>query len=249
MEQDEVVESGVDSPVEDVVEQEAAPAPEEPTEQRQPVTFSPEQQEVVNRIVSSRLEADRARRAPEVKEEPSSTERPSLPDMPDPYDEDFEQQMKARDDAILKQALWDAEQATLQRAEQERQQVAAQQAQEQFTQRVTKYSERARSLGMTNEELQVAGSVVSAYGLPESAAEIILDDDKGPLITKYLAANPSEIEAMRTMSPYAAVVHVATQLKNKAVEHSGAQTPPPPADIPSGGAAPREEGPAGATYV
>ena len=91
-----------------------------------------------------------------------------------------------------------------------------QKQQEALTERVQSYSQKATSLGIKSEDLQVAGNTVAQFGIHEDLVQYILEEDQGPLITTYLSKNLLELEKLREMSPTQAAVYVATTVKQKA---------------------------------
>jgi hypothetical protein len=78
------------------------------------------------------------------------------------------------------------------------------------------YSENATKLGVSDEELQKAATAVNGYGLTEDLALAILADSEGPLMTKYLAANPLEVEQLTRLNPIQAGIYLANSVKVKA---------------------------------
>jgi len=200
------------------------------------------------------MEQTRAREAAEaeiarLKSQIPENSKPVIPPMPDPYDADFDERMRQREEAIRQTAIYEANEQARQAqlsdqnnarlAEQQRNLVAA----------VNTYSERAKALGVSESELKVAGQTVAAYGIAEPVAEFILHDDKGPAITAYLARNPEQLEAMSKLNPLQAAIHVATNIKPKLTDRPRtADLPKPPDTLSGGGVAKRERGPKGATY-
>jgi hypothetical protein len=164
----------------------------------------------------------------------------NTPEMPDPYDADFEVKLRERDQAIRNAERF-AYQQQLQQQEQAARQQQAQQEQLKDVQDALKtYDKRALEAGMTTEELQQAGNLVGSYGVPDSLQLAIVKDPDGPLITKYLAANPSEIESIKNLDPYSAAMHIERNLRAKAValKPKASSTPAPATDIRGSGADP-----------
>ena len=120
----------------------------------------------------------------------------NIPPMPDPYDDDYETKMQSRDIALANKAQWDA------RQELNQQQTAYIQQQQQIEQqkvlneKLSSYASKAKELNISSEELQTAASAVGAFNPPESLQMAIIQDKNGPLITKYLAVNPLETQAL-----------------------------------------------------
>ena len=125
-----------------------------------------------------------------------------IPEMPDPFDDDFDEKVKARDEAILRKAAFDSQNNYYLQQQQAQQQQEAQAKAEQLQKSMISYSSKAQELGIKQEELQAAGNTVAQYGLSDDLVMYILADTDGPLITKHLAANPQEGFELASMSPY-----------------------------------------------
>lgn len=126
----------------------------------------------------------------------------NIPPLPDPFDDDYEAKLKAREDALLQKAQFDAQQAIIQQQQQAQIQQAQAAKEAQVRESMTNYSKRAVELGIEQNELQAAGNTVAQYGLSDDLVLHILGDADGPLITKHLAANPQEGFELAQMSPY-----------------------------------------------
>lgn len=174
---------------------------------------------------------------------------PTIPPVPDIYDDDFESKMRARDEAIAKHAEYRREQQLKQQQaqEQERQQQVEQQ--QALAKRAQDYTKRATALGVDAQELAQAGQRLAGH-VSDDVVTFILDSDKGPLMTKYLAANPLEVDKLSQLNPMQAAVYLETQVKPKATQY-GVKKPsqaPEPVETLSGRGASTEPGPAGATF-
>ena len=126
----------------------------------------------------------------------------NIPEMPDPFDEEFDDKIRARDDALFKKAQFEAQNNHYLQQQQLQQQQEAQAKAEKLQKSMVDYSTRAQELGIKQEELQAAGNTVAQYGLSDDLVMYILSDSDGPLITKHLAANPQEGFELANMSPY-----------------------------------------------
>ena len=188
-------------------------------------------------------------RIQELEAKQQQTQRPEIPPLPDPYDEDFDAQMHARDRKILEVARYDAQQAALNEQHQQQQLQRQQQEKQQLETLATTYAQRAAKLKISPAALKDAGETVAAIGIDQQIVEHILQDERGPLITKYLADNPDELERMQTMTPVRAAVYLETTVKGKI--NGGVRrvnVPEPPETLSGGGATKRERGPKGARY-
>jgi len=101
---------------------------------------------------------------------------------------------------------------------------------------IASYADTACKLGISPEELQQAGSAVYNYGLNNGMVDAILVEPEGPLITKYLAANPQVVGQLNGMSPHQQGAYMVT-LKAKAGELKprSSSTPTPTTDIGGSG--------------
>lgn len=153
---------------------------------------------------------------------------PEVPALPDPFEDDYEQKLKQRDEAMRKRITWEAQQDYVtqqQKHTQEQEQQAK--AKELYDKQIT-YTKRAKDLGISGEDLQKAGETIAHYGLNDGLVMEILGDNDGALITKHLAANPMEIEALNSMSPYQAARHIeAIRPKLEALKPRRTKAPNP----------------------
>lgn len=175
-----------------------------------------------------------------------------IPPMPDAYDEDFEQKAAAREEAIRQQAVRDAQQKVIVERQQAADEEAEKAEQERINSLVSDYDKHTVTLGLDVEEISKAGKVVVDYGISGEVAEYILSDADGPLITKYLAANPIELDDLRNMTPINAAMKINTSIREAAstMKPQASQTPDP-VEILEGRGAGEKKNPliANATFV
>lgn len=126
----------------------------------------------------------------------------NIPDIPDPFDDDFDFKVRAREQALIAQANFNAQNQYHLQQQQNSQHQAAQAKQQQVHDSMASYSKKALDLGIDQNELQAAGNTVANYGLSDDLVMHILADSDGPLITKHLAANPQDGYKLASMSPY-----------------------------------------------
>lgn len=224
--------------------------------------FDPVQQEAFDKAIYEKVIKlrEKEQEAEELKQRLSSLEqqmpkqeRPNVPKEPDPYalsDQEYQQQLRMRDEAIARQAAFDAQQRFQQQEAQRLQQEQAMKQQEALNEKVSTYSQRAVQLGITNEELQAAGNSVAAFGISDDVVNYILEDDLGPAITKYLSQNVTELDTIRSMSPAQAAVRIATHVREKAAAlKPKVNAAPDPVNQPAkAGVAPKARGPKGAMF-
>jgi hypothetical protein len=191
------------------------------------VEFSQEQQEVFNKAIAKktfelreterRLDAERQERERYAQElEKLRAPVAEIPPMPDPYEDGYEQKVRARDQAIALYAAHQSQNYQHQQAQLARQQEAEYRRQEQVAESVNVYKSNAAKLGIKQEELTQAAQTVANYGINEDLAMAIINDDQGALITTYLADNIEDLDKVVRMTPIQAAMYIASVVKPKA---------------------------------
>ncbi len=198
-------------------------------------------------------EADELRKRLEEVERPVTQSRPNVPALPDPFavsDEEYKRQIMHREQALMSAAAYDARMQMLQNQQAQIAQEEAQKQQEVLVEKVQSYAQRAKTLGVKAEELQAAGSIVGQFGIEDSLVQYILEDDHGPLITKYLSQNIAMLDNLRNMHPTRAAVMIATEIKaNAAALKPRLTNAPDPIRRPQpSGIQAKPRGPQGATF-
>ena len=174
-----------------------------------------------------------------------------VPPVPDPYDEDYEAQVKARDEAIKRQATQDAQQQNVIEQQTAAQEAANRADQDHVQSLVDDYTKRIVTLGLDRVEMESAGRTVVEAGISGEIAEFILQQEDGPLITKYLAANPIELDDLRHLPPIQAALKINSDIRLAAsAMKPQASTAPDPAETLTGRGAGEQKNPliAGATF-
>lgn len=187
------------------------------------------------------------RKVQELQSKIPQDQRPEVPPVPNMYDPQYEQKLRAREDALRKQVEWDAREQQRTAALVQRQQEMEYQQAMVMQERVNTYAQRAQAAGIKPETLQQAGAFVGSIIQNPEIVSHILEDDAGPSITMYLGRNPQEAEAVAQMSPTKAAIYLETKVKPKATNRKS-PPPPPPTTLRGKGAAEEEDGPPGARY-
>lgn len=261
-EEDVTTEEEVAETEDSVEEQDSESAPEAGENPEKHITFSEEQQRILDEAVGKKVfklrEKEREaealkKRLEELEARIPEQRRPNVPDIPDPFalsDEEYKRQLYQRDEALKQAIAYDQQQQMLRQQQQQLEQQRLQKQQEVLTEKVQSYSQRAVKLGIKAEELQAAGNTIAQFGIHDDVASYILEEDSGPLITTYLSKNLLELEKVREMSPAAAAVYIATTVKQKAAAlKPKVNSAPDPLEQPHGaGTAPKPRGPSGATF-
>ena len=185
-----------------------------------------------------------------IKEKEAILQEPMILPVPDQYDDDYAEQMDARDKSIQDKAQYDAgikiqaEQAEYQRQKQNQAQI------NQVNERGNQYKENSIKLGVDQTQLGEAANIVANYGIRQDVAMELLAEEQGPLITLYLAQNPQALDAINTANPIS-LGNVWSDIKNKAsgLAKKTTSTPDPVETQKGSGVAPKNRGPSGATYT
>lgn len=232
-------------------------ADQAPAQQEDPVKFDERQQSKVDEIVGGKVkaqrDAERERDALRAELEaahakmPQET-RPDVPEVPDPFDDDFETKVKERDQAITRAAAFDANATLLEQQQQQQLQNQQQQQIVELQQKADTYKTRAAEFGLKQEDLQQAAQNV-ATSLNPQLVGYLLDDADGPLITQYLGNNVLALEKVRNMPVLQAATHIATVVRAEAQATRKPSQAPRPADVLSGnGQLPAKRGSAGYSF-
>jgi hypothetical protein len=206
-------------------------------------------QKVINKKHYEKMEAERKaadlqeelERYKQQEQQQKVEQYSSSPQAPDLFDDDYEQKMVEYSRQIEEQAMFKAQQNLQQQAYQQQQQQEQLARQQELQQKATAYLEKGKEYGMTQQELEAAGNTLISYGASEQLQEAILTDGDGPLITKYLAANPTDIEALTSGNPYLAGAKLAeVKLKAEALKPKTTEAPEPTKRL-EGGAVKNED--------
>ena len=202
---DSVSDSETDNQVQDESNEQAEPIVDEVEVAKQKANDAFNKQYGEKKQLERELEAQKARVAEfeNKQREEMAANVGNIPALPDAFDDDYEQKIQARDEAIRAQAQFNYSQQSHQQAQQAAQQQAAQAREQDVHVSMESYTRKATELGIKQEELQAAGNKVGSYGLSEDLVMHILKDTDGPLITKHLAANPQDGYELASMSPFA----------------------------------------------
>lgn len=146
---------------------------------------------------------------------------PVIPAFPDRYslsDEEFEQAMKARDEALRNHAAWQNRLQQRVQSQTEAKNAEIKTFVDDVNKNVESYKKRAEAYGMTKTDLEQIGETIGAYKIPDQLVLEILKDEDGPLIAKYLSQSTAELEKISGMEPIAAVLYIERSVRQKAVQ-------------------------------
>jgi hypothetical protein len=171
-----------------------------------------------------------------------------IPDIPDVYDfgtdEEYRQAIADRENAIRQAAKVEA-QKEIERSQLERQQKDNEaKEQQQARQMLQNYAENAIALGLESSELRQAEDLVNQYQFDPQVSKFVMKDKDGPLIVKYLAANPLLMDELTSMEPVEAVIKIHSDIKTAASQlKPRPSAAPPPPDLPDSHGAPEQLSP------
>jgi len=140
-----------------------------------------------------------------------------MPEAPDPFDDDYDSKLADYNKKLIAKAEFDAQQRFAQQQQLQAQQIEQAKKAEDIQQKAQAYTSKAGELGISAEDLQAAGNTIAQYGISEELTMAILQDNEGPLITKYLASNPADILDLNSMNPYIAGAKLM-EIKQKAAQ-------------------------------
>ena len=199
-------------------------------------------QRKINKAIFARYEEARKREEAERKLEEAErklaatdSKTVTVPDMPDLFDPDYDNKVKARDEALRAQAeanaikaleLKNAEQAMQQQAEKER---------EKITGYISAMYDKAEKLGIKKDDLRQADDMVATFIKDPQLATFIISHDNAAQIINHLASNISELEQISKMNSIQAAAHIVTNVLPSANDFKPAiPSTPDPLEIPNG---------------
>lgn len=222
--------------------------------QSEKVEFTPEQQAVfdkaINRQHSKFRDSERAHEETQARlnkaegrigEFEASQPAPVIPPMPDSFDEDFDAKVTIRDAAIRADAEFKRDQSLVAQANENAANDRALAQQNQGIQYAQTLEANAVKLGIKQDDLNQASLAVGAYKLDPGLVVELMTHDDGPVMIAHLAANPLELDALRSLPLGQAfsMLHSTVLEGAQALKPKTSSAPPPP-DVLSGNGA-REE--------
>lgn len=250
----------IDTPVEDIDTTDVIETPDkgpvlesenpEKTESNQDDADSAEKEKQVNQDNQSHASRRIAERKLKIAEEKlAAIEQAQLearqsqlqviPEIPDPYEDDYESKMQVRDKALQEHTEFNTQQAILQQNQQNEQNAAAQQRLDNLQESAQTMIQKAAEVGITESDIaKDANTVINDYGLNYDIKNSLIESPDGGLAFKYLASSAAEVQRLNSMSPVQAGIHIATVIMPAAEKLKPKQSsaPPPSGDIKGNGA-------------
>lgn len=237
------IDDGTEEATED---QGAAAETETPSEQQTQTPEKPINQEAVqkriNKAIRERYEEQRKREEAERKLEEATQKLSAfdqkditIPEFPDAFDPNFDQKIRARDEALKQQAMQQAQRDLQQRNAEQARMEKAQKQRDQVTGYVNSMFKNAEQMGIKEADLRQADDTVAMFIKDPGLATFILSQKDAPLIINHLAGNIAELETISRMNPIDAAAHIATSVIPAAQKYRpNLPSTPDPIDIPAG---------------
>lgn len=233
---------------EETGEQQTETAPVETPEEKTPEGYikAEESQRQVNKQHRKYRDEERARKRIEAEAETlrkelaeikAKAEAVEVPPVPDPYSDDFEQQVKARDEAVKKQAQQEAARSRLEDDAKRKEAEARAKEEEATRAKIAGFDSNMVNLGLNPLEVNQAANALADYGISNALEDVLLEDEEGPLLVQYLAKNPVELEALEGMSALQMLKTLDGEVRQKAslLKPKTSAAPNPPDTLTGGG--------------
>lgn len=225
------------------------------------VEFTPEQQEVLDKAVNRQhkkfREAERAQLDTEallataqgrISEFEASQPAPVIPEARDRMDFDtdaeYNDHVTLRDGVIRADAEFRQQQGYIAQAQQvtANDRVIAEQTRQ--AENGQTLSDNATKLGIKIDDLVKASEVIGDYKLAPELVEELMTNEDGPVMMAHLAANPLELDALRSLPLGRAFNMLNSTVRQSAqtLKPKTSSTPPPP-DVLSGNGVPEQGDP------
>ena len=183
------------------------------------------------------------------KYERAEPQKVDVPPIPDTWDDNYEQKIRQRDQAILQKAQYDVyEQQRREQSAQSEQQ--AQRKQYERSQALNdQFVANSKKLGVDNKRLSEAQDVILQAGVTPQLAVALLEDSDGPLMVQHLAANPMDLYDIIDADPLQQGYMLASiKTKSAALKRKPSSAPNPATTLNGRASPPKQRGPKGAKF-
>ena len=174
----------------------------------------------------------------------------TIPPMPDPLDENFDEKVRLRDEKIKAVSAHEVELSQKEQQAKDHEQEAKNSQIEAKDAQVAAFNAQTVTLGLNPQEIGKAAKAVVEYGISEVLEDAVLEDPDGPLLVQVLASNPVKLHELNSMTAFQAF-KALEEMRPQALllKPKNSQAPDPP-DILSGGGVGEIEDPLlkGVTY-
>lgn len=133
----------------------------------------------------------------------------------DPYSQDMEEELKLRDESVMRLQAWKQRQERRLSDEQSYNQQVANEKAQLAKQRTEKFIQSARELKVSEQEVISSAQEISKYQLGNEVSEYIMDDDKGVQIMTALSKNPVMLSELALMPIPQRILHIERNIRAK----------------------------------
>ena len=140
----------------------------------------------------------------------------SIPEMPDPFDDDYDSKLATRDLALSNQGQlnyqvqFNQQQQALKQEENQRNHNIA------VAESMTTCKKNGEAAGVSPDELNLAADKLMQLGYGGDLAMGLVNQQDGAVLIKYLASEPIEAETLLRMSPFQQGDYIARVIRKKA---------------------------------
>lgn len=220
----------------EAIEQEYNEEPPEATPEETEVDKEADKEDkaaqAINKKHFEKMQAERERdqarlELEQIRAENYKNEAVEIPAVPDPFDDDYEQKLAARDEAIKTAHERDVLERNFYTQQEDKVKQAQYQKQQELSDVMVKCHNNAKKHGISSDDLNFAANQVANGGISGEIAENLIRDDDSALLLQHLATNPIDVENIRTLQPYQAAMYIERNVRGKLVRPkvTGAKEP------------------------
>lgn len=222
------------------------PAPDE--KEPDPLINQEAVQKKINSVIFRQKEEERKRQAAEKELEQYRQQMQRLrekeqeiPPAPDPFADDYSQQLAQREEMIRKQAIAQAERDWENKQRQRQAEDDMRRRQAEINENVDRMRKTALKYGISDAEFDEADQRVSMFVKDPALANFLISHEKAPLIVKHLSNSIAELEKISSMDPVTAAGYIASTIVPQAEKlRPQLSNAPKPLDVPDGKGAPQK---------
>lgn len=163
----------------------------------------------------------------------------TIPPVPDPYSDNYQEETRLRDEAIQRKTEYETQQASIAADQKRNEEAEALRESEELAAKAAAFNSNMITLGLNSDEVTKAAGQLLDYGISDSIRNAIVADEEGPLMVQYLANNPLEYEKLAGMSVLKQGEFLNGDIRQKAslLRPQTSKAPDPPETLTGGGVA------------
>lgn len=175
-----------------------------------------------------------------------------VPDIPEPFEDDYERKIADRDAVILRNAQIKARMELEENQRKTQEQEFLRKQQEEFNQTVEAFAGRGEEVGLSIDQMTMNRETIQGLGIPQESLVFMFGEKDGPQLMDYLAKNPDKALDLAAKPALQQVALLVTDVRSAAASAPSQKVTgaPPVPETLSGGGMPIDEHPAlkGATF-